>query len=403
MKKIYFVFLMSILSQNVFSQDVIVKRDGSSIISKVLEVNTDNVKYKKYSNLNGPTYTINKSELFSINYENGEKDMFDGEINSKNNNLSPNRTLAFEDDPRLEEKNLALVREFNSHDPIYQRTDFKKDWESLVFVYGIKEGSILETPELSASFSVERNTEYGMKSLAATYSSLDFVLLVTLKNKSNKIIYIDQGASYAMFDVYSRLYYVPTATSTTQGTSSGVSVNMGAVAGALGVGGVIGTLANGVNVGGGDSKSSTQITFSQRVIAIPPRGWVTLPAQKLDRVSMVSPYLSYFLKNNIMKEMKTCYRFEFEGLKCGQKYNLPVMNNLNPMSIHISYSLDENISSTRNLQIDFYLRQIMGTKISGGNHLYKKGIDFDSCPVCFFSCSPSIGIFRAEDLDIPKK
>ena len=59
MKKIYFVFLMSILSQSVFSQDVIVKRDGSSIISKVLEVNTDNVKYKKYSNLNGPTYTIN--------------------------------------------------------------------------------------------------------------------------------------------------------------------------------------------------------------------------------------------------------------------------------------------------------------------------------------------------------
>jgi len=402
MKKIYFVFLMSILSQNVFSQDVIVKRDGSSIISKVLEVNTDNVKYKKYSNLNGPTYTINKSELFSINYENGEKDMFDGEIKSNNNNLSTNRTLAFEDNPRLEEENLALVREFNSHDPIYQRTDFKKDWEALVFVYGIKEGSILETPELSASFSVERKTEYGLRSLASTYSSLDFVLLVTLKNKSNKILYIDQGASYAMFNVYSQLYYVPTATSTTQGTSSGVSVNMGAVAGALGVGGPIGTLASGVNVGGGDSKSSTQITFSQRVIAIPPKGWVTLPTQNLDRLSMVSPYLPYFLKNNIMKEMKLSYRFEFNNFKCGQKYNIPPINDLNPMTVHITYSLDENISSSRNLHIEFYLRQIMGTRISGFNHLYKKGIDFDSCPVCFFTCSPGIGAARASDLDIPK-
>ena len=31
--------------------------------------------------------------------------------------------------------------------------------------------------------------------------------------------------------------------------------------------------------------------------------------------------------------------------------------------------------------------------------LYKKGIDFDSCPVCFFTCSPGI---RASDIDIPK-
>ena len=57
MKKLYFVLFVSFLSQIVLAQDVIVKRDGSSIISKVLEVNTDDVKYKKFSNLNGPTYT----------------------------------------------------------------------------------------------------------------------------------------------------------------------------------------------------------------------------------------------------------------------------------------------------------------------------------------------------------
>ena len=40
------------------AQDVIVKRDGSTILSKVLEVNKTDIKYKKFSNLNGPTYTI---------------------------------------------------------------------------------------------------------------------------------------------------------------------------------------------------------------------------------------------------------------------------------------------------------------------------------------------------------
>ena len=69
-----FLFLCSV---SVFAQDVIVKKDGSTILSKVLEVNTADIKYKKFSNPNGPIYTIRKAELLSINYENGDKDTFD--------------------------------------------------------------------------------------------------------------------------------------------------------------------------------------------------------------------------------------------------------------------------------------------------------------------------------------
>lgn len=59
-----------------FAQDVIVKKDGSTILSKVEEVSDTQVKYKKHSNLNGPTYTVNVSDLQCINYENGEKETF---------------------------------------------------------------------------------------------------------------------------------------------------------------------------------------------------------------------------------------------------------------------------------------------------------------------------------------
>ena len=59
------------------AQDVIVKRDGSTILSKVLEVNQNDIKYKKFSNQQGPTYTIDKAEVMSINYEGGDKDAFD--------------------------------------------------------------------------------------------------------------------------------------------------------------------------------------------------------------------------------------------------------------------------------------------------------------------------------------
>lgn len=76
MKKvlIFVVLLASTLTAS--AQDVIVKKDGSTILSKVIEIGTTEVKYKKWNNQNGPNYTISKSEVQAINYENGEKETF---------------------------------------------------------------------------------------------------------------------------------------------------------------------------------------------------------------------------------------------------------------------------------------------------------------------------------------
>ena len=75
MKRIL-LFVMLLSATSVFAQDVIVKKDGSTILSKVVEIGSTEVKYKKFSNQNGPTYTITKAEIQTINYENGEKDTF---------------------------------------------------------------------------------------------------------------------------------------------------------------------------------------------------------------------------------------------------------------------------------------------------------------------------------------
>lgn len=61
----------------VSAQDVIVKKDGSTVLSKVTEVGSAEVKYKKWSNQDGPVYTVAVSEILSINYQNGEKETFD--------------------------------------------------------------------------------------------------------------------------------------------------------------------------------------------------------------------------------------------------------------------------------------------------------------------------------------
>ena len=60
------------------SQDVIVLKTAEEIKSKVVELTDLSVKYKKWENLNGPIYNINKSEVLFIRYENGMKEVFNG-------------------------------------------------------------------------------------------------------------------------------------------------------------------------------------------------------------------------------------------------------------------------------------------------------------------------------------
>ena len=60
----------------VFGQDIIYKKDGTEIHSKVIEITLTTVKYKKLENLNGPSYDILKNEVQKIVYENGVIDDF---------------------------------------------------------------------------------------------------------------------------------------------------------------------------------------------------------------------------------------------------------------------------------------------------------------------------------------
>lgn len=76
MKKLLSLLVMLTMSISIYAQDVIVKKDGTTIMVKVLTVGTTTVEYKKWSNQDGPTYVIEKKELLSINYANGEKEVF---------------------------------------------------------------------------------------------------------------------------------------------------------------------------------------------------------------------------------------------------------------------------------------------------------------------------------------
>lgn len=62
-----------------FAQDIITKKDGTDIKAKVTEIDKNNVSFKKFSNLDGPTYKLDVADILMITYENGEREMYNVE------------------------------------------------------------------------------------------------------------------------------------------------------------------------------------------------------------------------------------------------------------------------------------------------------------------------------------
>ena len=117
--------------------------------------------------------------------------------------------------------------------------------------------------------------------LVAYGISADGDLIVTIKNLSDEILIIDQTKTFFVnSDGASISYYDPTIRSTSQTSlaseTGGASVNLGAVGGALGIGGNLGTLLSGINVGGsettGSSTTVTTIIADQPRYSIAPKG-----------------------------------------------------------------------------------------------------------------------------------
>ena len=62
------------------AQDLIVKTDASQVEARVLEISPDAVRYKRFSNPDGPTYVLPVAEIRYIRYANGEVEYYAKEV-----------------------------------------------------------------------------------------------------------------------------------------------------------------------------------------------------------------------------------------------------------------------------------------------------------------------------------
>lgn len=386
MKKVLFL-LMLLCPMIASAQDVIVKKDGSTILSKVLEIKTADIKYKKFSNISGPTYTIDKSDILSINYENGETETFTS--TTANQNITPNTSNSYtsnEIKKNPASDNEELIKYYRTN--ITQKGKCSnKNAPYLTAFLGVTSYSVLSNDDIEISFS---GPPEGVNSiLQKGHSWLWAEFDIYMKNKSDRTIYIDKGNCFRVINNEPYCYYDATE-QTTIGRSGerGVSVGLGSIAGAVGVGGVVGQLANGVSVGGASSRSSSTTYVTQRVIAIPPHSSKKLCENKQIEISRnysktIDPNEHFYTYNHGNRTDGSWWSWDtyasqfglFKGdVKLGQVISYDEDNTPYKRIYTITYSKEENFQSFSTICFSLYLQQVIG--ITAWSEKWKENIDY---------------------------
>lgn len=112
MRFILSVIITFILFANsAYSQDILYTTAGSKLKGKITEINTKDIKYKDFNNLEGPTYVISKTDVVLIQYQNGTTEV----INDNPNTLAPKVTATVTPVEKPIEK--PAPKTFDKNDP----------------------------------------------------------------------------------------------------------------------------------------------------------------------------------------------------------------------------------------------------------------------------------------------
>ena len=79
MKKIITLLSAMFCVLTIFAQDIIITKDSKRIEAKILEVSSTEIKYKKQTNIDGPTFVELLSNVSAIMYSNGDVESFNSD------------------------------------------------------------------------------------------------------------------------------------------------------------------------------------------------------------------------------------------------------------------------------------------------------------------------------------
>lgn len=357
----------------VSAQDVLITKDGDALKVWGIEVSKSAVFYRESEAENVPIKRIEKKDVLMIKYKDGRKEIIDNDQQTVPvDTPQPTATTSVPSSPSdfgfdaLAKENMDFVKRYNSIEVDFKEKPKDKDGKILYCQLGIKEGALMYNNDVRMTlrsgdcYSFLKNVPNSFDQKGITINT---GMEVVIQNLRAQTIYIDLGNSFFIRNGEASPYYVPSATSSTVTSGTGTSVNMGAVANALGVGGPVGKLASGVNMSQGSTQGTTNIVYSQRVIAIPPRSTKTLEYQLF--FPGRSSYGPFTTSQHYKNDYDVTTKQEFK-LKWGEKRKWTEDDSPLTFGVFIAYSFDENCQQTKNVHADLYLKMVMGAGYNMG-------------------------------------
>lgn len=347
-----FAFITAILcTMNVQSQDILVKRSGGELQVKVLKISSEVIEYKKWSNQDGPTYTLATSEVNMIKYENGEQDVFNSDTSAEVSEDST--TTAVEKNSKGHIRatpaanNQSLIDEYNNeiHTYIAKGEPKNKKARSAIGTLGVTAASILSTNEIeitlrqateaesSRFLTNEQVGDRGEFSNMYVYWSYVIKFVIEITNKTSENIYIDKtSCSRTSADGKIKNFYNPNKL---------VIVNGGA---------------------------ANEIQDSP-LLVIPPKGKVLLSKDDFIRIDK---------EKDVVTGVAEWVNLTLPNLHMNQYQQFGEEDNPNKWTYNISYSQTEDCKNCYYVDFGVYLKDVLGSKTTTGTYLKNLDDHFQS-------------------------
>lgn len=183
-------------------------------------------------------------------------------------------------------------------------------------------------------------------------------VIVKIENATTKLLFFDLAQCFIIRNKKAEMFWDNTQNIRTSGSNKGGTMHIGSITNALGVGGVVGTLANGLTIGGETNSSISTITQNERVLRIPPL------SEEIIRIPIYSKSLDHFgykVTTNLSWEGSSFYYLN-PGILKGECLNFTLNNTPLQLSIFLTYSKTEGFEEEKNMSFNLYVDKLVGTK-----------------------------------------
>ena len=361
MKRIINLILLLTVACFAYAQDLIVAKQGDPIKAWNIEISEKYVFYTAEPNENAPIQRMAKDNVLLIRKADGTAETLTSAPSPAPTATPVQNAPGFQVSAAGVEANKERVTAYNAFSAqfIGKRTTSKAP--RAFFTLGLAEQSVLQDDNLSMDVSIgEVTMDEGKVLFSKTFRGvfgykyfLNQALQITLTNKTSRTIYIDLANSFYKRGTEASAYYVPTSVASTDASTSGTSIGIPTVFGPVGL-------------SSSKTHAVTITSYSQRIIAIPPRATKTLEAEMLfpkDFAGIDGITVDYAIKR------RGYYPITDIGnttLNIGDKVIFSENNSPVNLGAFITYGFDEAFTQSSNLFVELYARDCIGFPYPSG-------------------------------------